>query len=78
MKNDDQIKSSEQPTAKETVEKEKNNPVVKEALKKERQPNTPDDFSPLHNTREKGTSGGDQRVREHEPNEENVPDDKLS
>ena len=73
MKNDDQSKSDQQPTAKETLEKGKNDPTVKEALKKERQPNTPDDLSPLHNTREKGTSGGDQRVRENEPNEENEP-----
>jgi hypothetical protein len=49
---------------KETLKQAKNDPAVKDALKKEKQPVTPDDLSPLHNTRETGTSGGDQRASE--------------
>ncbi|MEO5893322.1 MAG: hypothetical protein ABIQ31_23930 [Ferruginibacter sp.] len=54
---------------KETLDEGKNNAAVKDALKKEKQPQTPEDLSPLHNNREIGTSGGDQRASESEPNE---------
>ncbi|MEJ7589824.1 MAG: hypothetical protein WKI04_19910 [Ferruginibacter sp.] len=48
----------------ETLKEGKKDPSVQEALKKERQPGRSEDLSPLHNTREIGTSGGDQRVKE--------------
>ncbi len=54
---------------KETLKQAKNDPAVKEALKKEKQPVTTDDLSPLHNTREIGTTGGDQRASETELND---------
>ncbi len=49
-----------------TLKQAKNDPSVKAALKKEMQPVTPDDLSPIHNTRETGTTGGDQRTSENE------------
>lgn len=42
------------------------NPVVKEALKKENQPARAGDLSHLHDTHEIGTSGGDQRAKDTE------------
>jgi hypothetical protein len=54
---------------KETLKQAKNNSAVTDALKKEKQPVTTDDLSSLHDTRETGTSGGDQRAREADPNE---------
>jgi len=52
---------------KKTFKEAKNDPAVKQAMKKEKQPGGADDLSPLHNTREIGTSGGDQRAREVDP-----------
>ena len=56
---------------KETLNDQKNDPAVKDALKKEQQPVSPDDLSSLHNNREIGTSGGGQRVSQNEENGEN-------
>lgn len=51
---------------KESLSEAKNDPAVKEALKKENSPTTPEDLSHLHNTSAIGTSGGDQRASEEE------------
>ncbi len=51
----------------------KNTPVD-QALKKEKQPTSPEDLSELHNTHEIGTSGGDQRAPDVEP-EKNEEED---
>ncbi|MCW3091566.1 MAG: hypothetical protein JWP81_2635 [Ferruginibacter sp.] len=48
------------------VDKGKNDSAVKEALKKEKQPSTEEDLSPLHNNKSIGTTGGDQRASENE------------
>ena len=50
----------------ESLFEAKNDPAVKEALKKEKSPTTPEDLSHLHNTIAIGTSGGDQRASEDE------------
>lgn len=46
--------------------------VIKEALKKEQQPKSADDVSPLQNTHAVGTSGGDQRAKDVKPPKNNV------
>jgi len=54
---------------KQTLKESRSDPSVKDALLKEKQPATPDDLSPVHNTKEIGTTGGDQRssVEEQTP-----------
>ena len=49
-----------------TLQVAKNDSSVKAALKKERQPVSAEDLSPLQNTSETGTTGGDQRATEEE------------
>ena len=49
---------------KETLREAKNDSSVTSAAKKEKQPMNPGDLSPIHNTHEVGTSGGDQRARD--------------
>ena len=49
---------------KETLREAKNDSSVASAIKKEKQPVNPGDLSPIHNTHEVGTSGGDQRARD--------------
>lgn len=70
--------SNKQEELKENLEQGKNDPSVKDALKKEKQPSNLDDLSPIHNTREIGTSGGDQRASETETNKETDPSKKSS
>lgn len=62
---------------KEALKQAKNDPSVIDALKKEKQPETTDDLSPLHNTREIGTAGGDQRASETEIKQANEPGETL-
>jgi len=50
----------------EALSEAKHDPAVKEALKKENSPSTPEDLSHLHSTIAIGTSGGDQRASENE------------
>ena len=45
----------------EMLREERNNPAVENALKKEKQPVTPEDFSPLHNNQEAVTTGKGKR-----------------
>ena len=52
---------------KNTLKKAKYDSAVQQALKKEEQPARPGDLSPIHNTKETGTSGGDQREKETTP-----------
>jgi hypothetical protein len=52
---------------KNTLKKAKYDSAVQQALKKEEQPARPGDLSPIHNTKETGTSGGDQREKETNP-----------
>ena len=66
--NKDEIKSNLQ-EVKEKVNQEGTNPV-KEALKKELQPTTDADISPLTNNQQVGTTGGDQRASEQEVSQE--------
>jgi hypothetical protein len=54
---------------KNTLKKAKYDPSVQQALKKEEQPAKPGDLSPIHNTKEMGTSGGDQREKETNPDD---------
>ena len=54
---------------KNTLKKAKHDPAVQQALKKEEQPARPGDLSPIHNTKETGTSGGDQRQKETSPDD---------
>lgn len=49
--------------------KVKNDPSVKEAAKKEQQPMSAEDLSPLHNTNNIGTTGADQRQAESIPSQ---------
>lgn len=58
---------------KKIFKQSKNDPSVKDALKKEIQPVNPGDLSSIHNTSETGTSGGDQRASETEINNANEP-----
>lgn len=48
------------------LEKTGNDSSAKAAEKKEKQPSRPEDLSPIHNTHEIGTSGGDQRAKDSE------------
>ncbi|MEO6733138.1 MAG: hypothetical protein ABIN01_18075 [Ferruginibacter sp.] len=62
---------------KEALIEAKDDPSVKEALKKEQQPAKSTDLSPIHNTEESGTTGGDQRVPKNEKKNEIVPVTKV-
>lgn len=74
MKNNQQMQDSDKELSDEekltqlnaTLQAAKNDSSVKAALKKERQPVSADDLSPLQNTSETGTTGGDQRATEEE------------
>jgi len=44
-------------------------PAAAAAAKKEIQPQRAEDLSPIHNTEEVGTSGGDQRSKPSDPDE---------
>ena len=61
------------------IEEGKNDQSVKDALKKEKQPTFDADLSPLQNTHQVGTSGGDQRDNDIKPNKsgENYNEDPL-
>ena len=52
------------------------NGPINQALKKEKQPTSPDDLSPIHNTHEIGTSGGDQRAPDVSPPAPEAEDDQ--
>lgn len=58
---------------KETLKEAKDDPSVKEASKKEQQPTRSTDLSHIHDTKESGTTGGDQRVPENEKKDEAIP-----
>ncbi len=74
MKNNQQMQDSDKELSDEekltqlkaTLQAAKNDSSVKAALKKERQPISAEDLSPLQNTSETGTTGGDQRATEEE------------
>jgi|GEM_PF-3306517 len=74
MTNDQQMQDSDnelsdeekQAQLKATLQAAKNDSSVKSALKKETQPVRTDDLSPLQNTSETGTTGGDQRATDDE------------
>lgn len=51
---------------KESLETRKTDSAAKAAQKKEKQPANAEDLSPLHNTHEVGTAGGDQRAPDRE------------
>ena len=53
------------------MDKVQRDPSVQEALKKEKQPVSTEDLSPLHNNNSSGTTGADQREPE-------INDGKLS
>ena len=61
------------------IEDGKNDPSVNAALIKENQPKSNADLSPLQNTHQVGTSGGDQRDNDIKPNTsgENYNEDPL-
>lgn len=56
----------------ETLQEANEDSAAKDAQKKEKQPRVPDDLSPLLNTKEVGTSGGDQRASETESKNEST------
>lgn len=78
MQDDQQPPKSPVPTEETESEKQqeeslseaKDSTAVKDALKKENSPTTPEDLSHLHNTNSIGTSGGDQRASEEEQKKE--------
>ncbi|MEO6547855.1 MAG: hypothetical protein ABIN94_07635 [Ferruginibacter sp.] len=61
-----QTETSSQNEAKTSLQQAKNDPSVKEAQKKEQQPASEEDLSGLHDNRESGTTGGDQRTSDKE------------
>ena len=64
---DDELSDKErQERLNATLQAAKSDSSVKAALKKEMQPVSIDDFSPLQNTSATGTTGGDQRATEEE------------